>query len=57
MFAEGLFGFAENVWESQGFVSMQNFKIFVGVTMNQRPLLFGRCVEVGCGYGLSGELL
>jgi len=39
---------------------MQNFKIFVGVTMDQKPLFSGQFVEykeVGCGYGQSGELL
>lgn len=34
----GIFGFAENVWKLQGFVSMKNCKIFEGVSMNQRPL-------------------
>lgn len=54
------FGFAENVWKLQGVVLMQNFKIFVGVTMNRKPLLFGQLMEnkeVGCGCRLSGELL
>lgn len=58
---DALFGFTGNVWKLQGFVSMQKkFKIFVEVTINQKPLLFGQLLEnkeVECGYGLSGELL
>ena len=57
---EGLFGFAENVWKLQGFVSMQNFKIVVGMTLDQKLLLFDQLMEnkeVECRYRLSGELL
>lgn len=42
------------------FQCKKKFKIFVEVTMNQKPLLFGQLLEnkeVECGYGLSGELL
>lgn len=58
----GIFGFAENVWKSQGFVSMKNFKIFEEMSMDHRPLFFFFCLvmenkEVECVYGLSGELL
>lgn len=33
-----IFGFAENVQKLQGFVSAKKFKIFEGVSMDQRPL-------------------
>lgn len=36
----GIFGYAENVWKLQGFVSMKILKIFEGVSMDQRPLFF-----------------
>lgn len=54
---EGPFEFAEDVWELQGW-AVQNLKIFVGVTVDQTPLLLAQLMqntEVGCGQP-SGEL-
>lgn len=34
IFVLGLSGFVENVWKLQGFVSKQNFRVFMGETAN-----------------------
>lgn len=35
----GTFGFAESIWKLQRIVSKQNYKISVGLTTNQNPVI------------------